>query len=55
MKDKEPKLEEIEAHTVGGAGKSHVQGRGKWRGYTCYSAAEQYTIGIWSRRSRHDA
>ena len=35
MKDKEIKLEEIEtSHTLGGAGKGGVQGRGKWRGYT---------------------
>ena len=33
MKDKELKLEEIEApHTLGGAGEGRVQGRGKWRG-----------------------
>jgi hypothetical protein len=36
MKDKELKLEETEAsHTIGGARKSHVHGRGKWRGCTC--------------------
>jgi hypothetical protein len=33
MKDKELKLEEIEAsHTLGGAGEGRVQGRRKWRG-----------------------
>jgi hypothetical protein len=41
MKDKKPKLEEIEAsHTLGGAGEGRVQGRGKWRGYRCYSAVK---------------
>ena len=48
MKDKELKLEEIEAsHTLGGAGEGRVQGRGKWGGCTCYSAGETYTIAIW--------
>ena len=43
MKDKEVKHEEIEAsHTLGGVKEGHVQGRGKWRGCTCYSAAKQY-------------
>jgi len=38
MKDEELKLEEIEVfHTLGGAGKGLVQGRGRWRGYTDYS------------------
>ena len=56
MKDKELKLEEIEAsQTLGGAWEDRVQGRGKWRGCTCYSAAEQYTIVIWSHRRRHEA
>ena len=56
MQDKEIKLEEIEAsHTLGRAEEGRVQGREKWRGCTCYSAAEQYTIAIWSRRRRHEA
>jgi hypothetical protein len=39
MKDKELKLEEIEAtHTLGGPEEGRVQERGKWRGCTCYSA-----------------
>ena len=42
MKEKELKREEIEAsHILGGAGEGRVQGRGKWRGCTCYSATEQ--------------
>ena len=41
MKDKELKLEEIEAsHTLGGAGEGRVQGRGKWRGCIFYSAVK---------------
>jgi hypothetical protein len=36
MKDKELKLEEIEAsHTLGVSGEGHAQGSGKWRGCTC--------------------
>ena len=55
MKDKELKLEEIEAsHTLGGAGEDRVQGRGKWRECTCYSTTEQDTISVWLRRSRHE-
>ena len=56
MKDKELKLEEIEVtHTLGGSGENRVhQGREKWRGCIMYSGAEQYTIDIWSRRSRHE-
>ena len=43
MKNKELKLEEIEASlTLGGAGEGGVQGRGKWRECTCYSAV-RYT------------
>jgi hypothetical protein len=41
MKDKELKLEEIVAsHTLGGAGEGRVQGRGKWRGFKCYSGVK---------------
>ena len=41
LEDKEVKLEEIEtSHTLGGSGKGRVQGRGKLRGCTCYSAPE---------------
>jgi hypothetical protein len=44
MKDKELNLEEIEdSHTLGGSGEGGVQGRGKWRGCTCYSVV-RYTI-----------
>ncbi len=52
MKDKALTLEEIEdSDTLGGTGEGHVQGRGKWRECTWYSAEEQYTIGLWSHRS----
>ena len=45
MKDKELKLEKIEAsHTLGGAKEGRVQGRGKWKGCTCYSAAQNTDI-----------
>jgi hypothetical protein len=53
MSDKELKLEKIEAShtpgaagedTPGAAGKGRVQGRGKWRGCTCYSAAQNTDI-----------
>ena len=55
MKNKELKLEEIEASlTLGGAGEGGVQGRGKWRECTCYSAV-RYTKAKWSRRNRHEA
>ena len=55
MKDKELMLEEIEAtHTLGGAGEGRVQGRGKWTGCTCDSAAETYTIAIWCASGRCD-
>jgi hypothetical protein len=44
MKDKEPKLEKIEAsHTLGRAGEGRVQGTGKWRGCTSYPARRQRT------------
>ena len=44
MKEKELKREEIEAsHILGGAGEGRVQGRGKWRGCTCYPASRQRT------------
>ena len=50
MRDKEIKFEEIEvSHTLGGTGKGGVQGRGKWRGCTYYSAV-RYTTSKWSRR-----
>jgi hypothetical protein len=55
MKGKELKLEEIEApHTLAGAGEGRVQGRGKWRVCTCYSAV-RYTTAKCSRRNRHEA
>ena len=55
MKDKEVKVEGIEAsHTLGGSGEGHVQGRGKGRGCTFYSDTEQYTMGMWSWRNRHE-
>ena len=54
MKDKEMKFEEIEVtHTLGGAGEGGVQGRGKWRGCTCYSTVK-YTKAKWSRRNGHE-
>ena len=54
MKDKERNLDEIEtSHTLGGAGDGGVQGRGKWRGCTCYSVV-RYTITKWSLRNRHE-
>ena len=55
MKDKEIRFEEIEtSHTLGGTGEDRVQGRGKWRGFTCYSVAESYIISYWSSRRRHE-
>ena len=51
MKDKELKLQETEAsHTLGGAGESHVQGRGKGIGCKCYCPV-RYTIINRSRRT----
>ncbi len=53
MKDKELKLEDFEVSlTLGGAGEGGVQGRGKWRGCTCYSAVK-YTKAKWSQ-NRHE-
>ena len=55
MKDKVVKVEEIEvSHTLGGSGEGRVQGRGKGRGCTFYSDTEQYTMGMWSWRNRHE-
>jgi len=54
MKDKEVKHEIEASHTLSGVKEGHVQGRGKWRGCTCYSAI-RYAIAKLSRRKRHEA
>ena len=54
MKDKERKIEEIEASHTQGGGEREVQRRGKCRGCTCYSAI-RYAIAKLSRRNRHEA
>ena len=45
MKDKEVKLEEVEASlTLGGSGEGRVQGRGKRRWFRCYSGVKRTKI-----------
>ena len=46
MKGNELKLKEIEtSHTLGGAGEGRVQGKGKWREFSCYAGVKHFVRG----------